>query len=51
VGTPVREGIGLTNIRARLAQLYGAAHELRFDDCSDGALLVSLAIPFRVNEA
>jgi LytS/YehU family sensor histidine kinase len=50
-GTPVREGIGLTNIRARLAQLYGTGHELRFEDCSDGALLVSLAIPFRVSEA
>jgi two-component system, LytTR family, sensor kinase len=43
----LREGIGLSNIRARLVQLYGAAHELRLQDLADGGLLVSLSIPYR----
>jgi len=48
---PIREGIGLSNVRARLAQLYGAAHELRFEETDNGGLLVQLAIPYRVAAA
>jgi LytS/YehU family sensor histidine kinase len=42
-----REGIGLTNVRARLAQLYGAAHRFHIDESVDGSVAVHLAIPFR----
>lgn len=41
------EGVGLSNTRARLRELYGQAH--RFELCRgpEGGLLVRLAIPFR----
>lgn len=42
---PSREGIGLSNTRVRLAQLYGAAHELAVRNAARGGLLVSIAIP------
>jgi hypothetical protein len=51
IGSPIREGIGLSNVRARLGQLYGTAHELRFEETDDGGLVVQLAIPYRVAEA
>jgi LytS/YehU family sensor histidine kinase len=45
------KGIGLSNTRARLEQLYGAAHrfELRDDDGGNGrgGLTVTIAIPYR----
>src|SRR5690606_16208422 len=44
-----REGIGLTNTRARLAQLYGEAQRLT---CASGAAgaCVSIVLPYRVSE-
>ncbi len=40
-------GIGLANTRARLQQLYGAAHRLEFQNGTSGGLLVGVTIPFR----
>lgn len=42
----VREGLGLTNVRARLRQLYGAEQELRLANRPEGGLEVTLLIPF-----
>ena len=45
---PLREGVGLTNTRARLAQLYGAAaSSLDFANRREGGVQVTLTIPFR----
>src|SRR6266511_427137 len=44
----VREGVGLSNTRARLKQLYGDAHRFDFINATDGGLVVSLLLPFRV---
>ncbi|MGH7538506.1 MAG: ATP-binding protein [Gemmatimonadales bacterium] len=42
-----RPGIGLANTRARLAQLYGAAHRVDLVDRAPGGLVVRLSLPFR----
>jgi two-component system LytT family sensor kinase len=42
------EGIGISNTRARLQQLYGDAHKLEFRNSAGGGLVVSVSIPFRV---
>lgn len=44
---PVREGIGLTNTRARLEELYGSAASLRTGDGDGGGFFVELDVPFR----
>jgi LytS/YehU family sensor histidine kinase len=40
-------GVGLSNTRARLEQLYGNAHSLEMLDGARGGLLVRLSIPWR----
>jgi sensor histidine kinase YesM len=42
----IKEGLGLTNTRARLSQLYGAAHRLEMADGRGGGVVVTLEIPF-----
>ncbi len=43
----LRPGTGISNTTARLEQLYGPQHTLRFDNCEDGGLAVTVAIPYR----
>jgi len=40
-------GIGLRNIRARLAHLYGAAQALTLSDAPGGGALATVTLPFR----
>jgi signal transduction histidine kinase len=46
--TGMRRGTGISNTAERLQQLYGSRHELNFENCKDGGLLVTLAFPYRV---
>lgn len=42
----LRRGTGISNTVERLQQLYGARHTLEFDNCADGGLAVTVAIPY-----
>jgi LytS/YehU family sensor histidine kinase len=44
-GSPGREGIGLQNVRSRLAQLYGAAQQLEIGNASTGGVEARIRIP------
>ncbi len=48
---PLREGVGLTNTRARLRELYGPAHQFELVSGADGGLRVAMRIPFRTRKA
>jgi LytS/YehU family sensor histidine kinase len=43
----MRRGTGISNTAERLEQLYGAEHSLAFENCEDGGLLVTVALPYR----
>jgi two-component system LytT family sensor kinase len=40
-------GVGLSNIRDRLAQLYGPAQEFHIDNRASGGAQVTLRVPYR----
>jgi signal transduction histidine kinase len=44
---PRREGIGLSNTRARLQHLYGDNHQLALNNVPEGGLIVAVSLPFR----
>jgi LytS/YehU family sensor histidine kinase len=39
-------GVGISNVRNRLQQIYGNEHQLRFDNAASGGLLVRMSIPY-----
>ncbi len=43
-----RRGVGLTNIRSRLEQLYGSDHRFKLENQAGGGVLVRISIPFRL---
>jgi LytS/YehU family sensor histidine kinase len=45
-GKPLREGIGLSNTRSRLQQLYGAAQQFELNNVETGGLLARVVLPF-----
>jgi two-component sensor histidine kinase len=40
-------GTGISNTMARLEQLYGGGHSIEFENCADGGLTVTVAVPYR----
>ena len=47
----LKEGVGLSNTRARLRHLYGDQHRFDLQPLADGGLALKLEIPFRRNTA
>ena len=45
--TAICEGIGLSNTKARLQELYGDAHRFQITSNADGGLTVSVELPWR----
>jgi len=48
---PSRAGVGLTNTRARLAELYGTAQQLELKRAQTGGVAAEITIPFRTSDA
>lgn len=46
----VREGIGISNVRQRILQLYGPDYGLDLQARPDGGLLAAVTIPFRLSD-
>jgi signal transduction histidine kinase len=44
-------GVGLTNTKQRLEQLYPAAHQLTVSNAEGGGVTVEITLPFRTNGA
>jgi two-component system LytT family sensor kinase len=47
----VREGVGLSNTRRRLAALYGQAQSLTLQNNADGGVLATISVPYREEAA
>ena len=50
-GQPSREGVGLSNTRKRLEQLYGKRQRLWFSTTEGGGVKVTIELPVRRREA
>jgi LytS/YehU family sensor histidine kinase len=50
-GDTTAEGVGLANIRARLAQLYPSAHAFTLGAGSTGGTIATITIPFQLVSA
>jgi len=48
-GTPAREGVGLSNTRARLEELYGSAAGLLLADAPGGGVCARLWLPYHLS--
>jgi len=46
----IKEGVGLSNTRARLRELYGTAHGFELNRNQDGGVRVKLSFPFHEEE-
>ena len=44
---PNRDGVGLSNTRARLAELYGERHRFELDSGEQGGTAVTIELPYR----
>ena len=51
LASPPREGIGLSNTRRRLRELYGDEQSLTLEDLPGGGLSVALSLPYRAEPA
>ena len=49
-GGPKREGVGLSNTRARLRELYGAGHTFEMGNGPAGGLRIQVTLPWRTEE-
>jgi two-component sensor histidine kinase len=49
--TALREGIGLSNTKARLQELYGEAHRFQITPNADGGLTVAVELPWHMASA
>jgi signal transduction histidine kinase len=47
---PAREGVGLSNTRARLRELYGEAHRFELGGQPEGGLCIEMTIPYRTED-
>lgn len=47
--TSWNKGVGLTNTRARLRQLYGPAQRFAITNAAEGGLLITMHLPFHTN--
>jgi two-component system LytT family sensor kinase len=46
----IRTGVGLSNIRSRLEQLYGSEHRFTLENQAAGGVLARISLPFRREE-
>ena len=49
-GEPVSTGVGLANIRDRLAQAYGDDQKFEIQDAAEGGFAVLIELPFEKRE-
>jgi two-component sensor histidine kinase len=49
MGGSITFGLGLSNTRARLEQLYGSAHRFELSNSAEGGLRVDLDLPFKTS--